>query len=146
MNLDQAKAKLNSVSKSTAHTNPKVLVSELCAVVKFLLDEIGRVRTPVLVTLETTELDLSDDKLPPCDPYVSPPMMPPEPIHKPSLPPSELDIQMPSVKRPPTMAGNENPDPPIGKRPVPPPPPPPLRLPNNTGLPTYTEQEFGEIG
>ncbi|KKN70873.1 hypothetical protein LCGC14_0426560 [marine sediment metagenome] len=51
MNLAQAKAKLNSVSKSTATKHPKVLVSELCAVVKFLLDEVDRIKTPILSVL-----------------------------------------------------------------------------------------------
>lgn len=51
MNLEQAKAKLDSVSKSTAIKHPKVLVSELCVVVKFLLDEIDRIKTPIVSVL-----------------------------------------------------------------------------------------------
>ncbi len=46
MNIEQAKAKLNRISKSTATKHPKVLVSELCVIVKFLLDEVDRINTP----------------------------------------------------------------------------------------------------
>lgn len=46
MNLGQAKAKLDSISKSTATKHPKVLISELCAVIKFLLDEVGYIEAP----------------------------------------------------------------------------------------------------
>lgn len=59
MNLEQAKAKLASVSSSTATKHPKVLVAELCAVVKFLLDEIERIdKTPKFVTLEQLDKDI----------------------------------------------------------------------------------------
>jgi len=40
MNLDQAKAKLKDISKSTGTKHPKVLVAELCSVVKYLLDKV----------------------------------------------------------------------------------------------------------
>lgn len=42
MNLEKAKAKLGSISKSTATKHPKVLVAELCSIIKFLLDEVER--------------------------------------------------------------------------------------------------------
>ncbi len=45
MNLEQAKAKLASISKSTGTKHPKVLVSELCSIVGFLLGEIERIKT-----------------------------------------------------------------------------------------------------
>lgn len=51
MNLEQAKVKLDSVSKSTATKNPKILVAELCTVVKFLLDEIDRIKSPTVSVL-----------------------------------------------------------------------------------------------
>jgi hypothetical protein len=57
MNLEQAKAKLDTISKSTAIQHPKVLVSELCVVVKFLLDEIERVKSPNMVSLLKQPLD-----------------------------------------------------------------------------------------
>ena len=43
MNVREAKAKLNSISKSTATKHPKVLITELCSVIKMLLDEADRV-------------------------------------------------------------------------------------------------------
>ncbi len=51
MNIDQARAKLADVSRSTGTKHPKVLVAELCTVVKFLLDEIDRIKSPPISTL-----------------------------------------------------------------------------------------------
>lgn len=51
MNLEQAKMKLDSVSKSTATKHPKALIGELCAVVSFLLTEIERIKTPTMTFL-----------------------------------------------------------------------------------------------
>lgn len=51
MNIKQAKAKLNEISKSTGTKHPKVLVSELCTVIKFLLDEIDRIKSPPITIL-----------------------------------------------------------------------------------------------
>ncbi len=45
MNIEQAKAKLNSVNHCTGTKHPKVLISELCVVIKFLLDEIDGIRS-----------------------------------------------------------------------------------------------------
>lgn len=48
MDLEQAKTKVDSISKSTALKHPKVLVAELCTVVKFLLEEIDRIKSPIM--------------------------------------------------------------------------------------------------
>lgn len=42
MNLKQAKAKLAEASRSTGTKHAKILIADLCSVVKFLLDEIER--------------------------------------------------------------------------------------------------------
>lgn len=46
MNLEEAKKKLDTISKSTATKHPKVLISELCGIVGFLLEEVGRIESP----------------------------------------------------------------------------------------------------
>lgn len=43
MNVGQAKSKLKDISNSTATKNPKILISELCSVIKFLLDEVDHI-------------------------------------------------------------------------------------------------------
>lgn len=48
MNLQQAKAILDGVSNETAIKHPKVLIAELCNVVKFLLEEIEKPHFTVL--------------------------------------------------------------------------------------------------
>jgi hypothetical protein len=61
MDIKQAKTKLASISGSTASKHPKVLVSELCTVVKFLLDEIDRIKTPTMTTLKSfNDLDQNE--------------------------------------------------------------------------------------
>lgn len=52
MNLEQARIKLDNISRSTAIKHPKVLVAELCVIVKFLLDEIGNSKNSMLHTHE----------------------------------------------------------------------------------------------
>lgn len=65
MNIKQARAKLADVSRSTGTKHPKVLVSELCAVVKFLLDEIDRIKSPPISTLSlSVSKDIDLDKRP----------------------------------------------------------------------------------
>ena len=44
MNLEQAKAKLTDINRSTATKHPKVLIGELYHVIKFLLDEIEHIK------------------------------------------------------------------------------------------------------
>lgn len=78
MNLEQAKAKLDSVSKSTATKHPKVLVSELCGIVRFLLDEIGRIQSPKMTVL--TQQPQEEVKVDPPRPIrTSPKIQPPWP-------------------------------------------------------------------
>lgn len=65
MNVEQARTKLNSVTKSIATKHPKVLISELCNLVKFLLDEIERIKSPPMKTLIAEcpcDRDPSDDR------------------------------------------------------------------------------------
>ena len=66
MNLKQARAKLESISGSTATQHPKVLVGELCIVVKFLLDELDRIKSPVFTKLTSypDRPDVMRDPLP----------------------------------------------------------------------------------
>lgn len=45
MNIEQARTKLAQISGGTATKHPKVLVSELCVVVKFVLDELDRIKS-----------------------------------------------------------------------------------------------------
>lgn len=52
MDIEQAKKKLASIRSSTATKHPKTLICELCDVVKFLLDEIDRIRTPKMTVLK----------------------------------------------------------------------------------------------
>jgi hypothetical protein len=52
MDLKQARNKLTDISQSTAIKHPKILVGELCVVVKFLLNEIDRIKTPSMSVLE----------------------------------------------------------------------------------------------
>lgn len=74
MNLEQAKAKLIEISKSTGTKHPKVLVGELCVVVKFLLDEIDCIKSPNV-------------KIDPPRPYRPTPIQPPWPDRpKPEIP------------------------------------------------------------
>lgn len=52
MNLEQVKKKLTDISRSTATKHPKVLVGELCVVIKFLLDEIEQIKLPPIIELK----------------------------------------------------------------------------------------------
>lgn len=76
MNLEQAKAKLASVSSSTASQHPKVLISELCAVVKFLFAELERIKTPIFTTLKQQNEGVTLD--PPRPQRTSSPIQSPE--------------------------------------------------------------------
>ncbi len=87
MNRAQAKAKLVEISHSTATKHSKVLISELCGVIQFLLEELERVQTPkmnVLTTLPTSPYDLDRTRRDPGPrPWKSPPPFSP---NNPSLP------------------------------------------------------------
>lgn len=88
MNLEQAKAKLADISRSTATKHPKVLVSELCAVVQFLLNEIDKIKSPTVSVLSKR---LPDDlRLDPMQP-IGPPPPPPTPDPTPLRPPPAFD-------------------------------------------------------
>lgn len=84
MNLEQAKKKLINISQSTATKHPKVLIGELCIVIKFLLDEIEKIKLPPITVLKQLP-DLDPMKPigpppPPQKPYKSPP--PYDPLRK----------------------------------------------------------------
>lgn len=68
MNLKQAKAKLADLSRSTGIKHPKVLVSELCSVISFLLDEIDRIKTPPVSVLQVLPKDAEITRRPSVEP------------------------------------------------------------------------------
>ena len=96
MNIQQAKAKLASISSSSSNFSrgtkrPEVLVGELCVVVKFLLDEIDRHKDPINVLHRTfSNPDPPNDKREPPDP--------PNPL-KPELPQRSRPINSPNPYR-----------------------------------------------
>jgi hypothetical protein len=51
MNVEQAKAKLAEINRSTATKHPKVLVGELCGIIGFLLNEIERLNTTAVTVI-----------------------------------------------------------------------------------------------
>lgn len=80
MNIEQTKAKLIEISKSTGTKHPKVLISELCVVVKFLLDEIDRIKTPLLTILpKRIPVNQPDVKIDPVRKHRPIPIQPPWP-------------------------------------------------------------------
>lgn len=79
MNLKQAKSKLAEASRSTGTKHVKILVADLCSVMKFMLDEIERLNT-LLAPINT-------------DPGVVKPI-------------SELPWEMPSPPKPRLNAGD----------------------------------------
>lgn len=86
MDIKQAKTKLVEISKSTGTKHPKVLVSELCVIVKFLLDEIDRIKTPHFTVLpKRLPEDVKIDPSP--RPHRPTPIQPPWPDQpKPEIP------------------------------------------------------------
>lgn len=95
MNLKQARAKLDSVSKSTALKHPKVLVAELCVVVKFLLEEIDRVESSTMSVLSKR---LPEDLVVDTPPPAKLPSIIPQPEKMPRFP-SPNPIVLPPRKR-----------------------------------------------
>lgn len=89
MNCKQARAKLDSVSKSTSTKHPKILVAELCAVVKFLLDELDLIKSssvfPLKITWSNKQV-LPEDFEVKRSPNIQPPW-PDRPIKSPSINP-----------------------------------------------------------
>lgn len=84
MNLEQARAKLDSVSNSTAIKHPKVLVAELCVVVKCLLEEIDRIKSPMISVLaKLPSEEVMRDPSPTIPPKQLPFEPPPPPVHEP---------------------------------------------------------------
>ncbi len=82
MNRVQAKAKLAEINRSTATKHPKVLISELCGIVQFLLGELERIETPkmtVLTNLPPNPYDLDQTRRNPGPrPWKSPPPFSPD--------------------------------------------------------------------
>ena len=84
MNLKQAKRRVDEISRSTGTKNPKVLVAELCGVIKGLIGELEKIQNPPVTVLpkrlpEDLELPLKSE------PAELPPMMPP-PTGQPEFP------------------------------------------------------------
>lgn len=88
MDLNKIKARVDAISRSTGIKNSKVLVAELCGVIKSLIGEIEKIKNPpmtILSTLEDMPRNLPEDfgcpiqtepfELPPISgqPRVSPP-------------------------------------------------------------------------
>ncbi|RLC89076.1 MAG: hypothetical protein DRJ03_00540 [Chloroflexi bacterium] len=97
MNLEQAKAKVADISRSTATKHPKVLVSELCGVVQFLLNEIERIQSPPVTILPKRlpeDLELDADRP---EPFELPPISPP-PTGQPKFPSPNPSV-LPSRRR-----------------------------------------------
>lgn len=96
MNLEQAKAKLADLSHSTGIKHPKVLISELCVVISFLLDEIDKIKTPPFSVLKNR---LPEDADATNQPSVKPPwkQWPDQP--KPQFPSQTPDILPPTKRR-----------------------------------------------
>ena len=84
MDIKRAKAKLIDISQSTATKHPKILIGELCTVIKFLLDEIERIKSPP-TTILGRPYELTDKKIPKLDPIqpLGPPSLPSQPYKSP---------------------------------------------------------------
>lgn len=89
MNIEQAKAKVDSIGKSTALKHPKVLVTELCVVVKFLLSEIERLQSSPITILSLPKRLPEDIKIDPPKRRSTP------------QPPEELPTELPTLLPPP---------------------------------------------
>ncbi len=97
MNRAQAKAKLAEISRSTATKHPKVLISELCGIVQFLLSELERIETPkmtLLTNLPPSPYDISRTRRDPEPrPWKSPPPFSPNTQPMPGQPPQTFEIK-----------------------------------------------------
>lgn len=85
MDIEQAKKKIAEISSSTGTKNPKVLISELCTIVKFLIHELDRVKHPTVTTLSKRlpeDLELNRDRDVPAG---IPSMLPPIPEYPPPI-------------------------------------------------------------
>jgi len=85
MNLEQAKKRVDEISRSTGTKNPKVLVAELCGVIKGLIGELEKIQNPPVTVLpkrlpEDLELPLKSE------PVEEPPMMLPSSEEVPGFP------------------------------------------------------------
>ena len=66
MNLQQAKTTLGEISRSTATGHPKVLISQLCAVIAALIENL---ESPPLVELKKSKVRLHEDPTKQPSPY-----------------------------------------------------------------------------
>ncbi len=66
MDIQQARDKLAGISGFTHNRHHKVLIGELCEIVKFLLDEIDRIKIPRMSVLKQTPYSLHPPL--PCQP------------------------------------------------------------------------------
>lgn len=84
MNLEQAKTRMTDIinTKHMKVKSSRALIGELCVIVKFLLDEIERIKTPTLTVLkQMPEPDphkpIGPPPPPPSQPVFDPPRTPP---------------------------------------------------------------------
>lgn len=63
MNLDKIKSKVDEISCSTGVKNPKVLIIELCGVIRSLIVEINKIKTSPTMVLPKQQL-MDDDEVP----------------------------------------------------------------------------------
>ena len=77
MNFEQVKKRVDEISRSTGTKNPKVLVAELCGVIKGLIGELEKIQNPSVTILPKRlpkDLELDPGRQVPTE---LPPMMPP---------------------------------------------------------------------
>ena len=79
MDMKQAKAKLADINRSTGIRHPKVLVSELCTIINYILKEIDSIKSPPISLLSKQPRDSSVMTPPqtPGSPHRSPPVSDP---------------------------------------------------------------------
>lgn len=100
MNLSQAKKKLAEIRKSTGTKHIKVLISELCVVMQFLLDKIERVELESQHPLRTITFPQSDP-IPQCPDINLPPTETGLPTTNPIDPPfTPRPFKSPPIKDP----------------------------------------------
>lgn len=92
MNLEQARAKLLRVSSGTAQRHTKILIADLCMVVKFLLDELDRIKPPT-ASVPTKQFPANGESNPHKPIHSLPPTIKPNPM----IPCQPPDHNKPSV-------------------------------------------------
>lgn len=89
MSLEKAKKQLTSIANTTGTKYPKVLIAELCNVIKLLVDEIEQIKTPSLEVLTFEDEGVNLDPHPsqrPISPIFDPDDVPENPSYHKSPP------------------------------------------------------------